>query len=647
MRSTLKLAFCSTIAIAAASTVAMPAAAQQTDCSAGDLRPIAEGWLPTSVGLTLAEGRCEARQFLRRVFTSEEDPDNITPGHVLEASRPQLDPAQQHARDEFLAAERIKLREQRAYSEHMHANMANEAVTSALEREQTLRNLGVEITEPFQKWPEGYDVIPSSEPGGLPTLVESSEPRAANLVVVRVADGDAIVLGPDGIQAGEFRNGQLTGTGEEVERSGAWREGQFRNGQLEGPGVEVTIDLEGKPVMTTGRFVDDDPDGEVTVTYTGGSQQRQRWDDGQLVSVGPRGAPGATPAPAPAFRPSANVTTFQSSLEYEIVPQQPGGTLDGSFESNGQPVGEMIRRYADGTSQRELYENGRVVGRGALSRPGGVPPSIGKVFRPQVPPRSTWRPAVARPAPRPTPTVSSGSGYASVCSRDYAKIQDYISRAGGVDWDRRAFSANAQMWSRCVGQGDSRADSEYRDNTEYAQNAVSYNTPDYHTPATEGFLNEVNRAMSDPNYSADLGPVRGQAQSGGGGASNQPSGGGEDGPAPGTSLASFNVANPTLPQSFQSQYSGTGLSPDTINQQMDSDPELQRLQAQIDSTRDLVTKLRLTIAQLEGRIVILRQSQDYPDARRLIQGMIEARNAAIANCQNVAASPGTCTQPMR
>jgi hypothetical protein len=629
--------------MAAASMLATPAAAQQTNCSAGDLRPIAEGWLPTSIGLTLAEKRCEAREFLRRVFSSEEDPDNINPSHVLEASRPQLDPEQQRVRDEFLAAEKIKLREERAYSEHMRANMANEAVTAALEREEALRNAGIEITEPFQKLPAGYQLLAPSEPGGLPTLVQSSDPAPTSSLIV--VNGDAIVLGPDGVQAGTFEGGQLSGVGEEIEPDGTWREGNFEDGQMEGPGLQVSKGPDGEPYMTTGDFEDDNPDGQVTVTYAGGSRQRQLWQDGQLVSVGPRASRGATPANAPSWKPSANVTTYQSALEYEMVPAKNGGKLEGTFESNGQPSGEMIRRYPDGTSQRELWEGGKVIGRGALSRPGGVPPPIGKVYRPQIPPRSTWKAAPARPAPRPVAS-SSGSGYSSVCVRNQSKLQNYISNAGGITWGARVHSTYMQMWAQCRG-GDPEAEREYQENAQFLANYQRRGNADNSSP---GFLNELNRAIGDPNYSAELGPVRGQASGGasGGGDSggDELAGGGEGGPAPGTSVGPFEIANATLPQSFHSRYSATSLSPDTINQQMDSDPDLQRIQAEIDSTRDTITKLRLLIAQLEGRIVIMRQSQDFPEARRLIQGMVESRNSAIANCKAMAASPGICTSAL-
>lgn len=49
--------------------------------------------------------------------------------------------------------------------------------------------------------------------------------------------------------------------------------------------------------------------------------------------------------------------------------------LEGTF-GGGMPVGEMVRRYADGTSRRELWRRGEMIAHGELSLPGGVPPRL-------------------------------------------------------------------------------------------------------------------------------------------------------------------------------------------------------------------------------------------------------------------------------
>lgn len=625
---------------------AAPTVAQTANCSAPDLKPVADGWLPTKIGLVLAEKRCEGREFIKNVFSKQEDPDNITPVDVLEASRPKLDPQQQRVRDEFLAREKIKLREQSAYSDHMRANMANEAVTAANERETELRNAGVEIKYPFQKYPDGssYYLVPGENPNDPPKIVWAGvPPKEAKPNFT----GEGVTLSTQGIEAGTFKDGQLEGAGEEVEGNGTWRAGQFDNGQLDGPGVEVDRSPDGRTYMVTGEFEDDSPDGQVTVTYPGGSQRKQLWDDGKLLTQGAVSAPGQPVADAPAFKPSQAMVAYEATESWEMVPQKPGGTLDGTFETNGQPTGELIRRYPDGTSQRELWEGGKIIGRGALSRPGGVPPPINKMFRQQLPPRATWKPAIVRAAPpRVAPRISS-SGYSSVCARNYSKIQSLVYARGGVDYReaKRINNAYFQIWGPCRSY-DPAMEKEYQDIAQFAGQLG----PDQYVPSNEPFFSEVNKAISDPNYSADLGPVKGQpvGGSGSGVSSNAPpaSGPAQDGPAPGTSVGPVTIATPVLPPSFQQKYSGTGLSPDTISQQMDSDPQLRSIDAQLQNTREIVTKLRLLIAQLEARIIIMRQSQDFPDAHKLIQGMIEARKAAILQCQSFSINPGLCTTPM-
>ena len=633
---------------------AVPASGQSAGCSAPDLEPVADGWLPISIGLDLAERRCQARDFIKRVFSSEDDPDKITPVHVLEASRPKLNPDQQRARDEFLAKEKIKLREQREYSEHMHANMATEAVTAANAREVELRNSGVVITKPFQSYPDGstYYIVPGANPNDPPKIVWAGvPPKEAKTEFT----GDGVILSEDGITSGTFKDGQLEGTGEEIEENGTWRAGQFDNGQLDGVGVEVDRGADGRTYMVTGKFEDDYPDGQVTVTYADGSQRRQLWDDRQLRSQGAFAAPGKPLVDAPAYRPSPAVAAYESALTWEMIAQKPGGTLDGTFESNGQPTGEMIRRYPDGTSQRELWEGGKVVGRGAVSGKGLVPPPIGRLYKPALPPRSTWKPAMSI-RPRPAPVASGDSGYSSLCKRDYLKVQDVVMRMGGVDYREgmRAYSAYMQLWGRCRGS-DPEADQYYADMVNFLREAQSRGDRDTTVPANAPFFDAVSRALSDPNYSADLGPVRGQASvpkgsaAGSGGAAGSgpdEARGSEEGPAPGTSVGSFEIINPVLP-AWQSKYAGKGLSPDTIAEQESSDPELQRIQAQLNATRDVIIRLRLLIAQLEGMIVIHRQSQDVPGERQRIRGMVESRNAAIANCQNVSSNPGLCTTPFR
>ena len=48
---------------------------------------------------------------------------------------------------------------------------------------------------------------------------------------------------------------------------------------------------------------------------------------------------------------------------------------EGTFD-NDVPVGEVVHRFADGTSARELWQNGKMIERGRLAAKGGIPPHL-------------------------------------------------------------------------------------------------------------------------------------------------------------------------------------------------------------------------------------------------------------------------------
>jgi hypothetical protein len=663
----------SVFAIACA-LVASPAAAQQvgSNCRTdADTHALTDAWTTTRIGLALAERTCQAKEFVKRLFTTQDDPDRITPGDILDAETPTVDPALQHARDEYAAAQRIKFREEEKRREYLRSNPANEAVTAAEEREQQLKAEGVEITQPFQSRPglenelyydEDTIVIPPKTPDGLPTIISPAvKGNSEGLNPPRTLEefhGEGVVLSEHGIQSGTFEKGELDGPGEEVTENGTWRAGTFDEGRMDGPGLEVGRGDDGRTYLLTGEFDDDLPDGQVTVTYQGGSQRKQLWDDGQLVSQGALAAPGASAAdaPPPKFTPAAQV--FRESLTYETIPARQGvqSKLEGTFESDGTATGEMIRRYEDGTSQRELWENGKIIGRGAVSAKGGVPPRINRIYKAVVPPPATVAKPAAQPAPAPAPTVSR-SGWSSVCERNYNKVQQTVLRIGGVDYKEgmRAYSAYLSLWAPCRAT-DPQAAHDYDDVAGFLRNAQARGDRDQYVPRNAPFFDEVSKANSDPNYSADLGPVKGQVisppRAGGGGApqgSNSGGGGAGDiggGPAPGTWVGNIDIASPVLGSSFQSKYSAQGLAPDRIDQLEASDADLKSINARLETERDAITRMRLLIAQLEAMIVIQRQSQDYPAQKERLKGMVDTRNQTIEMCRGFATDQSICTTPL-
>ena len=198
-------------------------------CTASrEQKDLAASSLSAKIGLTIAERSCQVGTYLKRVLSSEDDPEKITPADVLAAERPQLDPQQQRVRDEFLAAERIKLRAETQRSEYLLSNPANEAVTAAEKRDEDRTLRGEEVKHPWQtdvNWrdtliDEDAIVIPPATPDGVPTIImpdaKGGSPAKPQPNSLQSFNGAGTVLSGDGVQSGTFQNGHLEGPGEEV-----------------------------------------------------------------------------------------------------------------------------------------------------------------------------------------------------------------------------------------------------------------------------------------------------------------------------------------------------------------------------------------------------------------------------------------------
>lgn len=620
------VAVCALAGSAAAQGSCPPATAQE--------RQLAEGSLTTKVGLVLAEKRCQATDFLKRVFTEEPDPAQVTVEDVFDASRPQ-----HHLQGEYIArqrerAEKEKLRRDREYSEHMHRNMADEAVAAANQREEEARLRGEEITVPFQ-------VFPPREPGGLVVVYQGVDPD--NPKTREDVDGTGVILTDKGIEAGIFKRGQLEGYGEEVTENGNYRSGAYMNGRMEGEGIEVGRGRDGQQYAIGGQFSNDAPDGQATVTYENGSSRRQLWRNGTLVAESAIAPRGATPLDAQADAGGNWTGGPFTIVKGSIHTTHDVTTIGGRTYTGTDTVrdGMMRRIFADGTVQYEEWRDGQLLQVGRRGK-----------FDDTVAPQSTPYPTYVPPpsqAQAPASSGSSGGGfrYSSVCARNHSKLQDWIYKAGGIDWGIRVHSDYMRMWAACRG-ADPKADQEYAENADYLSQYQGRGHRDQFPPATQQFLQELNRAISDPNYSAELGPAKGD-RSAMASAPAQPQRPPQPSKpsAPGTWMGQVDVPTPVLPQSFYAQYAGRGVPAATLDQQAKSDAYLQKLQADLNAGGDLITRMRLLTAQLEGMIVIFRQAENVPGARERVEGMIRSRDATIKNCQNMAATPAICTQSIR
>lgn len=455
-------------------------------------------------------------------------------------------------------------------------------------------------------------------------LIRTDDGRIAYVEAGRLSGGNknGALIYPDGtMERGRFDpDYRLSGSGMRIRPDGSTSGGTFQSGKLSGDGFATQLDND-RTVLVEGTFDGDTPVGEVVRTYADGSKVREIWENGRMVERGTLVPKGQIPPPV---RPQTQLAAADDGKEGLV---------------------EVAR--ADGSRRYELWCQGRMVDEGGWY-PKGHPP--------RKPARQSCTSSVQQagaPTPRPTSTEGGGGGgggggarFSSVCARNYRKLNDYIVRVGGVDWGIRVHSDFMRMWSQCRGN-DPEAERQYQENADYLRQYQSRGHVDRFPPATAGLLDELNRAINNPNYSAELGSARGDA--GGAGAAGSASQASSQAPTsrPGTSVGEFKVASPVLPASFYSQYSARGLPPETIEQQATSSPELNRIQSQLNSTSDTIMRMKLLIAQLEGMIVIHRQSQDVPGARERIQGMINSRDSTIRACQGMAADPGGCVAPLR
>jgi hypothetical protein len=155
---------------------------------------------------------------------------------------------------------------------------------------------------------------------------------------------------------------------------------------------------------------------------------------------------------------------------------------------------------------------------------------------------------------------------------------------------------------------------------------------------------EARRALSDPNYSADLGPYRlgpGGVGDGGSGAS---------GPVPGTGNTAITgayrttVPNMILPASVHAQYNGRGLPQEVCKRQ---DEEAMRGYIAAVAGQGSLQTYRILIAGTEHSLAIMKQCEDTPAIAQNIEYLQKTRAQGIKNCASVEAIPGACLAPFR
>lgn len=256
------------------------------------------------IGFKFKEKTCKGVQLIRNIFTKEPDPDKIDADMVFEASKPEMDPVkvrQEYLKEERKAEQRMKDREERRRDEYLRSNPANDGAKERNERaddEAMLARMREPLVPQRAPAPEPVILPPKKEGGFIQIFQGKVTPVDAKGTMPQTEEqlnGEGTFIGEDGIESGTFEDGELEGGGQEITPDGAWRGGNYHDGEIEGAGFEVGV-RDGQTYYMDANFVDDRPDGSVTMSYTDGTSQRVLWKDGEPVAYGQMAAFGAIPA---------------------------------------------------------------------------------------------------------------------------------------------------------------------------------------------------------------------------------------------------------------------------------------------------------------------------------------------------------------
>jgi hypothetical protein len=468
------------------------------------------------IGFKLKQKSCKGVDFLRKVFAKQPDPDQIDADVVFEASKPEIDPVkvrQEYLKEEKKAAERIKMREERKRDEYLKSNPANDDAKERNERsdaEAMAARAREPLVPPLAREPEAV-ILPPAKQGGFiqifqahngPAPAASADgqpPKPADI------DGGGTLMSEDGIQRGTFKDSLLEGDGEEITAEGTWRGGNYQGGEIEGRGFEVG-EKGGQAYIMEGNFVDDNPDGSVLVSYADGSSQRVLWDDGKAIAYGPTAAAGKIAA-EPVYR-SPQQLAAEADAEFERKLQSAASasvlfaTADelaekGDIAKARRAYRALMIRFPDSrlsalSAERlsNLDSRGVAVVAAKQAGSGPISPSVSQ----------------ARPAIQTSPSAQ----YSSICTRDAAKFQEFlnqlISQFGSVPMTVRSQTEFMKSWNRCRSY-DPESQQYYQNSLNGLNSMGNYNGQS-NSAADDRMFAELTRMMTNPSYSAELGPIR-------------------------------------------------------------------------------------------------------------------------------------------
>ena len=441
---------------------------------------------------------CKLKETVVRIFSKEPDPDKVTNDMIFEAAKPEIDPVtaqKEWARSEKAAAERMKAREERAQQARRESNPANEAVSARnaqdeLERVYTPTPLTPAAAGEVPPAPEPV-ILPPTKKGGFITVFEGRQDTSSGATTL---NGEGTAITAEGIQSGTFKNNELQGEGQEVTPDGTWRGGNYENGEIEGEGFEVREEG-GKLAFVEADFKNDKPEGVVTVTYEDGASRHDLWSGGQRVAEGQLAAEGKTPID-PVVK----------------TPQMAAAEADADFERKLQslPTASALFAMADELAEKGDIAKARRAYRTLMTR---FPSSrlaalsaerltslASRGDEQAQPNRGSSRGTVAQTSVK----TSSTAQYSSVCVRDAEKLSVFLARHP-EPWTPTFSKMSIRFWARCAAY-DPIAAQETQNKKDELADGTRIGYPDL--VGTSLNVAEMERAIANPDYSAELGPVR-------------------------------------------------------------------------------------------------------------------------------------------
>lgn len=449
---------------------------------------------------------CQKKHAFLRLIKLEPDPDKITNDTILEAAKPDIDPVlarRQAGIERNAAAERIKMRAERAEYERRNSNPAEEAArehSAEMERNRVYEPVPLTPAAAGERPPAPEPVVlPPERKGGFIRVFEGKQDTTSGTDTL---NGKGTMISDEGIQAGTFKGNELQGEGEEITPDGTWRGGKFDKGEIEGPGFEVR-EVGQKLEFVEANFKDDKPEGIVEVSYDDGTSRHDLWQDGERIAQGQLAAAGKAPVDPVYKSPAALAAEADADFDRKL---------------QSLPSASALFAMADEVAEKGDTAKARRAYRALMTRfPDSRLAALSGERLSNVDQRGG--------AASPQPAVSASAQYSSVCTRDAAKISNFITSHPASPLTPAFSNVAVRMWARCQAYDPVAAQNARDKQDEYAE-AVRRGYQN--GGGNDLVVAEVERAIANPNYSAELGPVRMSGNGNGGSAarSSAPAGAG-------------------------------------------------------------------------------------------------------------------------